>query len=447
MMYPRLFLARNLLCEDGAIFISIDDHEVANLRKFCDEIYGEENFVANIIWQKKYTRSNDAKYFSDNHDHVLMYCRNKDVLNINLLPRTEDQVSAYLNPDNHPKGSWKATPLHAKSGSDKKFTYTFKNGVVWAPPAGTYPRYSIETFKNLEEANEIWFGSDGKAGPSRKTFLAEAKDGVTPTTIWPYQEVGHNHEANSELKELGLEGIFDNPKPTRLLKRMLELMTNHNEKQIVLDFFAGSGTTGQAILEFNKQTNGNLQFILVQLPEPTERKEFPTIADITKERVRRAIKKQNNADSGQLLIGHRTTKEDYGFKCFKLQSSNFKVWNDGSSSDVEKLGKQLEMHVDHILKDRTQDDILYEILLKSGYPLTTKIETLTLMGKKVYSVQDGSFLICLEKSLTLEVIRAIADKKPERVVCLDEGFEGNDQLKTNAVQTFKSKGITSFRTV
>jgi adenine-specific DNA-methyltransferase len=295
----------------------------------------------------------------------------------------------------------------------------------------------------MDANDEIWFGENGDSIPSRKTFLSEAKEGVTPITIWPYKEVGHTHEANNELKQLGLAGVFENPKPTRLIKRMLELSTRLDKNQIALDFFAGSGTTAHAVLDLNKEDGGNRKYILVQLPEPTENKEFPTIADIAKERVRRVIRKLNDEEAGQLQL---SSKQDRGFRVFKLAESNFKSWDAQVSHDAQTLEKQLELHIDHIRSDRTSVDILYEILLKSAFPLTTPIEKIELEGKFVYSVADGGMFICLEKELTLELIRSIAEKKPQRVVCLDLGFAGNDQLKTNAVQIFKNKEIV-FKTV
>jgi len=190
-----------------------------------NEIFGEENFIASIIWQKKYTRSNDAKWFSDNHDFILVYTKNSSLGKINLLPRTAKQLEGYSNPDKDERGDWKATPLHAKSDNATSFKYIFKNEIQWEPPKGTYPRYSIETLTKMDQYNEIWFGKDGKSVPSRKSFLSDVKEGVTPVTIWPSIEVGHNHESNSEMKSLELGGIFNNPKPTRLLKRILLLST------------------------------------------------------------------------------------------------------------------------------------------------------------------------------------------------------------------------------
>ena len=201
MMYPRLKLARVLLRQDGFLFMTVDDAEVHHLRQIADEVFGEENFVANVVWEKKYTRANDAQFFSDNHDHVLIFAKNRSDSKLSLQGRTVEQEKAYSNPDNHPKGPWKATPLHAKSGGNSR-PYTFRNGVTWAPPPGTYRRFSDQTMNEMDGRNEIWFGSDGLATPSRKTFLSDAKSGVSPVTIWPYKETGHNHEANNELKQL-----------------------------------------------------------------------------------------------------------------------------------------------------------------------------------------------------------------------------------------------------
>jgi adenine-specific DNA-methyltransferase len=445
MMYPRLYLARNLLMANGFIFVTIDDQEVHHLRLIMDEVFGEENFVANVIWQKKYTRANDAKWFSDNHDHVLVFARDKDEARLNLLTRSEEQAAAYSNPDDHPKGPWKATPLHAKSGSNRA-TYRFQNGVAWAPPGGTFRRYSDETMAQMDAGNEIWFGDGLDSTPSRKSFLSEVKDGVTPVTIWPYQEVGHNHEANSEVKGLMGEGVFDNPKPTRLVRRMLDLATDPQSEDIVLDFFAGAGTTGHAVLALNQEDGGNRRFILVQLPEPSEREGYGTIAEITKERIRRVIATMTARDAGTLDLGG-AQQQDRGFRVFKLSSSNFRPWPADIAHDSASLEAQLELHIDHVLGDRTASDLLYEILLKSGFSLTTPVVVESVGEKVVFSVAEGALLICLEDGLTIEFIRAAAQRKPERIVCLDQGFAGNDQLKANAVQIFRTAGIESLRTV
>jgi len=328
MIYPRLKLARELLCKEGVIFISIGDRELANLRQVCDELFGEEHFIAHIVWEKKYTRSNDATWFSANHDHILAYAKNKERVRLNRQERNQEQLKSYANPDHHPKGPWKATPLHAKSGTNTK-SFTFRNGIVWAPPKGTFRRFNDATMRLMEEGNEIWFGEKGRQTPQRKSFLSEVKQGVTPVTLWPYQEVGHSHEANNELKALGLGGIFENPKPVRLLRRMIHLATSPDREEIVLDFFAGSGTTAQAVLEANAQDGGNRRFICVQLPYPLSRPvhdegmTLTTIADMTSERIRRAAR--------ALRARQETYKGDLGFRVYRLSSSNQRSKVDAST--------------------------------------------------------------------------------------------------------------------
>jgi adenine-specific DNA-methyltransferase len=260
-----------------------------------NEIFGESNFVANIVWQKKYTRSNDAKWISVNHDHILCYTKSTAVLELYLQPRSGEQEAAYSNPDSHPKGPWKATPLHAKSGNMKGFTYTFLNGVKWSPPPGTYPRFSKETLSRMDQKDEIWFGANGKSTPSRKTFLSEVKEGVTPVTVWLYDQVGHNHEANTEIKEILGGGEFGSPKPSRLLRRILELTTKGNQNDIVLDSFAGSGTTAHAVLAQNAADGGNRRFILVECEDYAD--------SLTAERVRLAIKGVPSAKDEALKKG------------------------------------------------------------------------------------------------------------------------------------------------
>jgi adenine-specific DNA-methyltransferase len=279
-----------------------------------------------------------------------------------------------------------------------------------------------------------------------KAFLNEAQGGIRPNTWWDYNFAGHNKEATLEMKALfSGESPFDTPKPSRLIRRMLELVGDHD--MLVLDFFAGSGTTAHAVLDLNKQDSGNRKFILVQLPEPTGRADYPTIADICKERLRRVINKLNEEGEGELDLDS-VKQQDRAFRVFKLAESNFETWNANvAPGDTAALLQQLELHIDHIRDSRTAEDILYEILLKSGFPLTTPVEQLTLAGETVYSAADGALFICLERQLTLDLVRAMAEHRPERVVCLDNSFTGNDQLKANAVQLFKNKGVTSFKTV
>jgi len=287
MMYPRLKMLRDLLSEDGSIFISIDDNEHCNLRLMMDEIFGETNFITNIIWQKKYTQSNDAKYFSNTHDFILCYAKNKENKNfkINLLSRTEEQDARYKNPDKDPRGPWMTQPLHAKSGTDKSYEFTFSNGVKWRPPVGTFPRYSVATLKAADVERKIWFGKNGSAVPRLKKYLAEMKKGVIPKTIWMFDEVGSNDDAKKAVKDLFDNNPFDSPKPPSLVKQIIKLSSGFED--IVLDSFAGSGTTGHAVLDLNKEeSKSNRKFIMVEMEDAVAK-------DITAERVKRAIKKYN----------------------------------------------------------------------------------------------------------------------------------------------------------
>lgn len=430
MMYPRLKLARNLLADDGVIFISMDDIEIGNIRKICDEIYGADNFIANLIWQKKYTRSNDAKWFSSNHDHILCYGKNKYISKIKLLPRNAAQISAYSNPDGHPKGVWKATPLHAKSGIDTS-SYTFKNGTVWTPPIGTYRRYSDLTMKEMDENNEIWFGVDGTQTPSRKSFLSEVKDGVTPTTIWLYTDVGHTHEANNEIKQLSLSGCFDNPKPTRLLKQCAQLVTG--DADIILDFFAGSSTTAHAVMQLNAEDGGNRQFIMVQLPEACDTQSeaakagYSTIAEISKERIRRAGKKILEGDC------HEGWNRDVGFRVLKVDTSNMADVFYTPDALQQSL---LDLTTDNIKPGRTPEDLLFQVLLDWGVELTLPIRKESIQGKTVFFVDDNALVACFDRGIDEALVRELAACAPLRVVFRDNGFV-SDAVKINVEQIFR----------
>ena len=455
MMYPRLYLARNLLRDDGCVLISIDDTELCNLRRVCDDVFGEGNFIAQIIWKKRSTPPND-KVVGAQHDYIVVYSKSADSAGLLLRERSEQQCARYKNPDGHPKGDWASSDLTAnvKGGryvESLYFPVTNPNTTEEHYPSnhGNW-RFNRERIADLLANNEIYFGADGRGKPMLKRFLCDVKEGITWTTLWdfaPFNTVG-SQEMNALL---GDAATFENPKPSGLIEQVLRVGLDTGE--LVLDFFAGSGTTAHAVLNLNKQDGGNRKFVLVQLPEPVDpesvagRAGFKTIADITKERVRRVSKKLNDEDNGKLELNADQSKQDRGFRVYKLDESNFEPWEADKPEDATTLGEQMEMHIEHIRDERTDDDILYEILLKSGFPLTTPVETVTLADKKVYSVAEGALLICLERELTLEAIRAMAKMKPERVVCLDAGFAGNDQLKANAVQDFRNKGVTSFRTV
>jgi adenine-specific DNA-methyltransferase len=454
MMYPRLYLARNLLRDDGVIFISIDDHEVHNLRCLMNELFGEENFVAEIIWKKMDSPSRNAedRAITEYHEYVIAYARNKEVMGISKENRASI-LDAY--PLRLPDGRKARRRQLRKNGKGAKredrptmwFPLTTPDGTEVLPvaPEGWQGRWVLSkeaweerTAKGLTE----WIKREHGWMPYYIEIAPE--DPTAPwSTLW--DDVDQNRQAKAEYTELmGPAVSFQTPKPVSLMTRIVSMAAD--EDDIILDFFAGSGTTGQAVLELNKLDGGERKFVLVQLPEPTETKEYPTIADITKERVRRVIKKLNDEGAGKLALEGSETP-DRGFKVFKLQTSNFKTWNADAPKQATALAQQLEMHVHHIIDGRTQEDLLYEILLKSGFPVSTRIEKLALEGKTIFSIADGAMLVCLENALTPEVIKAMADRKPERVVCLDEGFAGNDQLKTNAVQNMRARGVTSFKTI
>ena len=449
MMYPRLFLARNLLHKDGLVFISIDGNEVDNLLKLCDEIFGEENFVELITWKNKYGAGAKTKGFITLHEYVACYSKTS-ISNIEA-PFNEEQIKDYNKKDSKysVRGGYVTQPLATNSLAERpnlRFPIIHNGQEIWPEKQWVW---SKERVLRAQADDELVISeSNGKFSVRVKHYLRDENGIMRKGKPLSVLNGPFTQEGTTELFELFGETVFDFPKPSSLIRYFASFVINEIEDKnaIMFDFFAGSGTTAQALLELNQQDGGNRKFILVQLPEPTERKDFPTIADITKERVRRVIKKLNDEDGGKLKLGSGV-KPDRGFKVFKLQSSNFKAWNAEQPKDDAELAKQLTLHADHLVEGRTQEDVLYELLLKSGFPLDTKVEKITLAGKSVFSVADGAMLICLEKELTPEVIKAMAEKKPERVVCLDAGFADNDQLKTNAVQTMKSKGVTKFQTV
>lgn len=431
MMYPRLFIARQLLRDDGVIFVSIDDHEVHNLRMIMNEIFGEENFLSQIIWFSKYTVSNDTHYLSQQHEYVLFYAKNKEVIEKLRLSRTDEMNARYSNPDDDPRGPWKATPLHAKSGHGESYTYTFKNGVSWKAPQGRYPRFSINTLSKLEEENKIWFGKDGTTTPSVKTFLSEVGDERVAGDVWHYDVVGHTHSANEEFASVMSKGIFDNPKPCKLIRQMIELTTNNDKNEIILDFFGGSGTTAQAVIEQNAEDNGNRKFIIVQMPEPTPldsvpRKEgYQTIADIGKERIRRVINRKKNAADRALPID----ENDLGFKAFKLAPSNFRIWQQlPPDTTAEAYTKQLELFSDPLLEGFDPEDVIYEIALKEGFALTSRIENVPMVNDAVvYKVMDDDkgqhFYICMDDHLQLESLRSLDLARDDLFICRSSAID------------------------
>lgn len=435
MIYSRLMLARNLLTDDGVIFISIDDGEVGNLRKICDEVFGANNFLANLIWEKKYTVANDALFFSDNHDHILCYVKDVFKFSIGKLPRTDEMNAAYKNPDNHPKGPWKATPLHAKSGSAESasFTYTFKNGVTFKPPVGTYSRYSAETLKKYDENNEIWFGRNGTAVPSRKTFLCDLKNtGIVPRTIIPFSVGGHNHEAVDEVRALMQDNLFTNPKPTKLL-RHLATIANCSDNSIILDFFSGSATTAHAVMQLNAEDGGHRKFIMVQLPEPCDEASeaykagYKNICEIGKERIRRAGDKIKSESP-------MTTQDlDIGFRVLKLDDTNMKDVYYAPDDYDQGMIVGLESN---IKDDRTDLDLLFGCLIDWGLPLSLPYKSEQIDGCTVHTYNDGDLIACFDTNIPESVVKEIAQRRPLRAVFRDSGFASSPE-KINVFEIFK----------
>ncbi|QLR82282.1 site-specific DNA-methyltransferase [Citrobacter freundii] len=455
MIYPRLKLARNLLKEDGVIFISIDDTEVDNLKKVCSEIFGEENFVANIVWQKKYSPQNDATYFSDMHDHILVYAKQRKTSkndsngwNIDFLPRSDEQNAAYKNPDNDPRGVWKSVDLSVKTYSKANdYSITTPSGRIVTPPASRCWQVSEKRFVELCKENKIWFGENGNNVPSIKRFLTEVQDGVVPTTWWSYKECGHNQEAKQELKKL-MEGesvFFDTPKPLRLLDRILHLATTNDKDCIILDFFAGSGTTAHATLNKNIADSGSRRYIAVQLPEKIDDEKYYTISELTKERLRRAGKKvrEDNPE----------WKGDVGFRVFKLDTSNIRPWE----ATAETLSEQLDAYVSPILEGRSEEDLLTELMLKRGIDLSVNVEVRQFDGLTVSCVDGGKLFTCFAKQIPAssveELTKGIIDwhkslKAGKDTVCyfLDDAFE-NNIAKTNLCAILEQHGLTNLHSL
>ena len=484
MMYPRLKVAYQLLSDDGVIFISIDDNEVANLRKMCDEVFGEDNFIASFIWEKNYAPKNNAKYVSENHDFVLFYAKNLIYLPNLGLPRTVKMDSKYKNPDNDPRGLWRPNNLSA-SGFNSKGVYKIvtPNGRVCYPPNGNSWRYSEDKFKELLKDNRIYFGKDGNGIPVPKIFLSEVKDTSTPLTIWKYQDVGHTDMAYKLLKSI-FDGskFFDYPKPIQLIKRMLQLSTSPDS--LVLDFFSGSATTAHAVMELNAEDGGNRKFIMVQIPESCDVKSeaykagYTNICEIGKERIRRAgdkilkelqekhekysieQKQLEVAQATNSLLSQPTEDEDgnpiqqptdlqkyvkepsaldIGFRVLKVDSSNIK--NIIHSNDIDKLQLELNKGVNLIKPDRTELDLVFEIILKMGLSLNAQITEKEFQNKKLYVVENT--VICLDYNITSDIADQIINKyKPIKIIFKDNSFAtSKDKLQIMSYQNIEVRVI------
>ena len=441
MMYPRLKLARNLLTDDGVIFISIDDNEIENLKKICNEIFGEENFIANIIWERAYSPVNLKKHISESHDYALCFSKNINLCICNGLKRNNDANERYKNMDNDPRGPWKSSDLSVGPIIEEKvYEITTPSGRKVYPPQGYCWRLSKERFKEFVKDNRIWFGEDGNNVPSIKRFLSEVKDTITPMSIWKYEDVGHSQNAKQYLIKLfNGKSYFDYPKPVEYVKRMIELYSNSNS--IILDFFSGSATTAEAVLKINSEDFGNRKFIMVQLPEYCDEKldsykdGFNTICDIGEKRIDLA---------GEKIINESENKKlDVGFKVFKLDSSNLTKWN----PDVDNLEESLVSAADNIVEGRTSLDLVYEIMLKYGLELTLPVEEIS---KDIFSVAFGSLVVCLRDDVDEDVIHEIFElvngSSVSRVVFKDNGFK-SDSDKTNIKENLRVHGVDEFITI
>lgn len=447
MMYPRLFLAKNLLRPDGVIFVSIDDNEVHNLTMIMNEVFGEENFLATLVWKKR--SSPDARAtIGSVHDYILCYLRNGEQpkSSVSKMALSDSRRASFSNPDNDPRGPWASVDMTGMIGRATKeqfFKVTLPSGRIIGPPEGRSWGLAEATFKKLRKDNRIWFGASGDNVPRIKNFLHESDGQVVPS-FWDMNEAGSNDEASKETSELlGAPKIFDTPKPTRLILRMLQISTASENNDIILDFFAGACTTADAVMRLNAEDGGNRKYICVQLPELCDKDSeaykagFQTIADIGMERIRRAAAKIKKENEGKLDFDNASL--DLGFKVFKLDQSNFKIWR-SDVQDAETLKKQLSLFVDNVNSEAQQENILYELILKSGLDLNAKIEVKKVNGKQ-YFIVEGSLIICLEEEITEKLVEKILAERPNKVLCLDRAFAGNDQLKTNTALQMEAEKI------
>ncbi len=450
MMYPRLRLAANLLQDDGIVFISIDDNEVANLRKICDEVFGEENFISQLIWEKKFAPQNDDKYITAVHDYIIVYAKKKDIWRPRLQQRTGEALEKFKNPDNDPRGVWTSGDLTSKTKAQgHSYAIISPSGKEFYPPEGRQWAPAYETYLRLKNENRLWFGEDGNNVPRQKQFLTEIQEGVVPTSILFHADSGHNQEAKKELISLlpGIGNSFETPKPVRLICRLLRLV-NLEDDDIILDFFSGSATTAQAVMQNSINEKLNCHFIMIQIPELCESESeaykagYKNICEIGKERIRRVGKQILDADRGQTILNGDKPTVDVGFKVFKLDSSNLKVWDDSpiADDDVEELIDRLAGSIDGLKSSRAEIDMVYEIILKMGYPLTASVVSFTIGGITVYSVNDNDMLICLQSNVTVECIEAMETYNPQRIVLTERSFTDNSTL-SNAHYLLENRGI------
>ena len=434
MMYSRLMVARSLLTEDGVIFISIDDNEQKNLKNICDEIYGSTNFLAQVIWERAFSPINLMKHFSPSHDYILVYAKNGENAVCNGIKRSEEANDRYSNPDNDPRGVWSSSDISVGPAiQENVYTITTPSGREVEPPAGRSWSLSRKAFRERLQDNRIWFGPDGNGVPRIKRFLSELrKTGVTPMTIWKHTEVDHSQGATQKLAKL-FDGkkYFDYPKPVTLIQRCISLYSNKDS--LILDFFSGSATTAHAVMQLNAEDCGNRKYIMVQLPEETpedseaRKAGYNTIPEIAKERIRRAGKKIK--EESPLT----TQNLDTGFRVFRLADSNFE---EVKKAPAEYNQSQLDLFLNNVKSDRTDLDLLFGAMLSWGVQLSLPMTSEEVDGKMIYSVNDGDLVACFADDITENIVKAMADKQPLRVLFRDSCF-ARDDAKINVFETLK----------
>lgn len=440
MIYPRLKVAKDLLSEDGVIFISIDDNEDYNLRKLCDEVFGTFNFVGCVSWHRNYASANDAKKFSNVIDYVMVYSKSNNFVR-NLLPRTEKQNHLYKYDSKDGKGRWRSDNLSVRTYS-ANYDYPIVNpntGVSYNPPSGRCWMTNKETVAKWIEEARVFFGQDGKGAPQLKRYLNEVQNGVVPTTYWSYEDCGHNDEARKEIKELFGKPPFDSPKPTRLLNQIIRI--GANKDSLILDFFSGSATTAHAVMQLNAEDGGKRKFIMVQLPEATDEKSeaykagYKNICEIGKERIRRAGKKIKEESP-------LTTQDlDTGFRVLKLDSSNMQdVYYTPEEFD------QRDLFEDNIKPDRTEEDLLFQTMIELGIELSAKIEQTQIAGKTVWNVSDGYLMACFDEAVNETTITEIAKQQPYYFVMRNKSL-ANDNVADNFEQIFNHYSKDTIRRI
>lgn len=434
MMYSRLKLARNLLSDDGVIFISIDDTEASNLKKICDEIYGSSNFLAQIIWERAFSPINLKKHFSESHDFIIAYSVDKEKALSYGLERSEEADDRYKNPDNDPRGVWQSDNFSVGPAIENKiYEITTPSGRKIMPPNGRCWLLTQDRFEEFKADKRIWFGEDGNNVPRIKRFLSEVKNSVTPMTIWKYQDVGHSQSASQNLKKLfDGQSFFTYPKPVELISRIVKLYSSKND--IVMDFFAGSSTTAHAVMQLNAEDGGNRKFIMVQIPEATDPKSeahkagYPTIAEISKERIRRAGAKikTDNADKDGI------NELDTGFRVLKIDTSNM---NDIYYRPQDYNQDLLATLENNIKPDRSDEDLLFQFMLDTGVPLSLPIERTTINGHTIYQVGGNSLIASLDY-IDANMVNDIAALNPLKFITSERAI-ATDSDKTNIKERFK----------